>query len=68
MVVICLDEHAAEDVSAAIGEALGVDRPRESAGRRFVAVEGMEASLTDARRKARVWQQLQAAAPPGPVY
>jgi hypothetical protein len=33
-----------------------------------VAVDGLEASLSDPARKKRVWRQLQAAKAEGPVY
>ncbi len=67
--VIALDAEAAEDCA----EALGVERPAfgeavRVAGTRLVACDGLEASLADAARKQRVWRQLQAATPRGPVY
>lgn len=67
--VLALDAEAAEDVALAFG----IARPPfgEEArvlGRRIVAVDGLEASLSDPARKKRVWRQLQAAKPDGPVY
>lgn len=67
--VLAVDREAADDVAAAFG----IDRPswgREVRvlGRRVVAVDGLEASLTDPARKRRVWEQLKAARARGPVY
>jgi len=67
--ILAVDGEAAADVAAAFG----ADRPawgRETyvLGRRFVAVDALEASLSDPARKRRVWEQLKAARPPGPVY
>ncbi len=67
--VLALDDVAAVDVA----DALGIQRPawgREVRvlGRRVVAVDGLEASLTDPARKRRVWDQLKAARAEGPVY
>ena len=69
-VVIALDAKAAEDVAAAfaLDEGLGFGQARRAAGRTLVAVDGLEESLGDPNRKRRVWSQLKAAAPPGPVY
>ena len=67
--VIALDAEALEDVSSAFGiapPAFG-DVVRVL-GRRIVACDGLEASLTDAVRKQRVWRQLKNAIPDGPVY
>ncbi|MBE0476205.1 MAG: hypothetical protein IBX62_03795 [Coriobacteriia bacterium] len=57
--VIATDAQAARDVA----RALGVARPRfgqrfERHGTTFLAVDGLEASLDEERRKARVWRQL----------
>jgi hypothetical protein len=68
LVVVALDAEAAEDISAAVGERVVPASPREVMGRRYVAVDGLEASLGDERRKRRVWRQLQGAVPAGPVY
>ena len=57
------------DVAAAFGigqPAFG--RAVRVLGRRIVAVDGLEASLTDPARKRRVWEQLKAARAEGPVY
>jgi hypothetical protein len=67
--ILALDDVAAADVAAAFG----VDQPTwgrdvRVLGRRFVAVEGLEASLTDPARKRRVWEQMKAAQLEGPVY
>lgn len=68
-VIIALDGAAAEDTA----RAFGVDHLRIGAvvrvlGRRLVALEGFEAALADETRKRRVWQQLHAAKPDGPIY
>jgi hypothetical protein len=67
--VLAVDREAAEDVA----DAFGLGRPEwgrevRVLGRRIVAVDGLEASLADPARKRRVWDQLKAARPPGPVY
>lgn len=67
--VIALDGEAAADLGAAYAlPSFALGREYRVAGRRLVAVEGLEASLTDEKLKARVWRQLQCAAPRGPVY
>jgi hypothetical protein len=68
LVAVALDTDAADDLSAAIGEKVTAAAAREVAGRRFVVVDGMEASLGNDDRKKKVWQQLKAAAPAGPIY
>jgi hypothetical protein len=68
IVVIALDPDAAADLSEAVGEQVSVGSAREVLGRRYVAVDGLEASLGNENHKKRVWRQLQAAAPPGPIY
>jgi len=67
--VLAVDAEAADDVALAFG----VERPRWGVvervlGRRVVAVDGLEASLGDEARKARVWSQMRVAKPLGPVY
>lgn len=58
--VIALDAEAAEDLSEAFGVApLRFGKPVQVLGRTIVAVDGLEASLTDQARKRRVWRQLQ---------
>lgn len=58
-VVIALDAVAALDVAAAFGlEALEFGMPVAVPGRRLLAVDGLEASLTDDERKRRVWEQF----------
>jgi hypothetical protein len=67
--VLALDAEAAEDVAAAFGIAVpAFGAEARVLGRRFVAVDGLEASLADPARKKRVWRQLQAAKVGGPVY
>lgn len=69
LVVVALDRVAAEDVALAFGiEALAPSSPVVAGGRRLVAVDDFEASLVDERRKRRVWKQVQAARPDGPVF
>lgn len=67
--VVALDAEAAADVAAALGivpfafgEIVLVE------GRRVMACDGLEASLTDVKRKQRVWAQLKNAVPRGAVY
>lgn len=68
-IVIALDSAAAEDLSVALGVGpLPFGQEVVANGRRLVAVDGLEASLTDEKRKAAVWRQFQAAKPLGPVY
>jgi len=68
-VVLALDSEAAEDLAVAFGAPpLAFGRESLVLGRRFVAVDGLEASLGDDPRKRRVWSQLKAAAEEGPVY
>lgn len=67
--VIALDAEAAEDLASAFGIApLRFGEERIVLGRRLVAVDGLEASLADEKRKAAVWRQLQVARPLGPAY
>jgi hypothetical protein len=68
-VVVALDAVAAEDLARA-SEIAGLlcGHPVRVLGRTMVAVDGFETSLGDAKRKKAVWRELQAAAPPGPVY
>jgi hypothetical protein len=57
--VVALDREAAEDAAAAVGlERLPFGRPASLRGRVWLAVDGLEASLTDPARKRRVWAQL----------
>lgn len=67
--VVALDGEAAADVADAFG--VCVPKPGVSArvaGRRVVAVEDFEMSLSQPLRKKQAWQQLQCAKPDGPVY
>jgi len=67
--VLALDAEAAADVAEAFGIAEpGFGESVRILGRRIVAVDGLEASLSDPARKRRVWEQLKAAKPEGPVY
>ncbi|HET6352180.1 MAG TPA: hypothetical protein VFG89_08635 [Coriobacteriia bacterium] len=67
--VIALDAQAAEDVAAAFGIPVPpFGTAVVACGRRIVAIDGFEASLEDEGAKKRVWQQLRAATPPGPVF
>jgi hypothetical protein len=67
--VIALDAEAAQDLARAYGlGSIAAGRSVRAAGRRFVACEGLEASLGDETAKRRVWHQLEAAAPEPPVF
>jgi len=67
--VLALDSEAADDVALAFGTPKPVwGTAVRVLGRRIVAVDGLEASLGDQARKARIWAQLRAATPEGPVY
>ncbi len=60
-VVIALDGVAAEDCIEAFGlPGVEFGKPVRVMGRRMLAVDGLEASLTDSTRKRRVWAQLRA--------
>jgi len=68
-VIVALDRVAADDVGAAFGTSLHSDAaPVTVLGRTLVAVDDLEASLADDKRKRRVWEQFKAAKPPGPIY
>jgi hypothetical protein len=67
--ILALDREAAADVAAAFGvESPVLGRETWVLGRRIVAVDGLEASLSEPARKRRVWEQLKAARAEGPVY
>lgn len=67
--VLALDADAAADVAGAFGiTRLPFGKEVRVLGRRIVAVDGLEESLGEPARKRRVWRQLQAAKPTGPVY
>jgi hypothetical protein len=67
--VIALDATAAADLAAAFElDSLGFGVVVRGAGRRFVACDGLERSLTNERAKKTVWRQLTAASPEPPVY
>ncbi|MHB8706630.1 MAG: hypothetical protein ACYC77_08955 [Coriobacteriia bacterium] len=58
-IVIALDAIAALDVAAAFGlPVLGFGQPAVLPGRVLLAVDGLEASLTDDDRKRAVWEQF----------
>lgn len=59
-VVVALDREAAADLALAFGVAtLTFGEPVAVGGMKLIAVDGMEASLADGRRKREVWQQFQ---------
>jgi uracil-DNA glycosylase len=66
--VVALDAEAGEDLGRAFGVRLPLGQEQRVLGRRMLAVDGLEASLADPARKKRVWRQLQAAKPAGPIY
>lgn len=67
--VVALDGVAALDVSQAFGSATPVFGVAVRFGARvFVAVDGLEASLSDPVRKKRVWAQLKALTPRVPLW
>lgn len=67
--VLAVDAEAAADVAMAFGlDGLGFGETVRAGGRRLLACDGLEASLTDPARKRRVWTQLKPATPPGSVY
>jgi len=67
--VLAVDAEAAHDTAVAFGlSSLGFDEVVRAGGRRFVACDGLEASLGDPARKRRVWAQLKRVTPPGSVY
>ncbi len=68
-VVVALDSVAAADVAGALGIArLETGVPMDDAGRILLAVDGLEASLDDEKRKRRVWSQFRKLAPRGPAW
>jgi len=65
-IVVALDPLAAEDILDAYGcEAVPPGTLTYVQGRAFVALEGLEASLSDEALKRRVWRQLKALGPLG---
>lgn len=67
--VLAVDAEAAADVAEALGlERLAFGSVQRVGGRRVLACDGLESSLTDAARKRRVWSQLKLATPPATVY
>jgi hypothetical protein len=67
--VIALDDRAASDLARAFEiAALRPGVEAEVMGRRLLAVDGLEGSLNDPKRKKAVWNQLRTAAPRGPSY
>lgn len=69
-VIVALDAEAAADFAEAFGceQPLPGAMPLRVLGRRIVAVSGFEAALADPKAKQRVWAELKAAKPEGPVY
>jgi hypothetical protein len=66
--VIAIDAEAAVDAATALGiPRLAFGRPRVDAGRVWLAVDGLEASLDDASRKKDVWAQLRTLAETRPT-
>lgn len=58
--VVALDIEAAEDIARALGSTQArPGAPQKALGRSVLALEGLEASLTDDALKRRVWEQLQ---------
>jgi hypothetical protein len=68
IVAIALDAEAAADLGSAFGVSLSPGVEARAHGRRLVALSGFESSLGDEERKRRVWRELKAAAPDGPVF
>jgi uracil-DNA glycosylase len=69
LLVIALDAIAGEDLSRAFGlSRLRFGDRVTVSGRDLVAIDGLEASLVEPSSKRRVWNQLRAASPAGPVY
>jgi hypothetical protein len=67
--IVALDAEAAEDIAEAYGLAsLAFGDEVRVAGRRLVAIDGLEASLADPLRKGRVWAQFSAARRQGSVF
>lgn len=67
--VLAVDAAALEDVADAFGiRAPSFGKAVWILGRRFAAVDGLEASLVEPARKRRVWKQMQCAQPEGPAY
>jgi hypothetical protein len=57
--VLALDAPAAQDAAGALGVGqLPFGRPMTLRGRTWLALDGLEASLSDPARKRRVWAQL----------
>jgi len=69
-VIIALDAEAAADIAEAFGCTVPVvgGTPLRILGRRIIAVGGFEAALADPKAKQRVWSEIKAAKPDGPVY
>ena len=67
--ILAIDREAAADVAAGFGvESPAFGQETWVLGRRIVAVDGLEASLSEPARKRRVWEQLKAARAEGPAY
>jgi hypothetical protein len=68
-VVVAVDAEAAADLALAFdAQMLEWGVAVRAHGRRLVAVDGLERSLSDDEAKRQVWAQLKAARADGPVY
>jgi len=67
--VVALDATAAQDVSVAFGvSAVDFGVASRVGGRTILAVDGLEASLTDEDRKRAVWAQFRSLKPAAPAW
>ncbi len=68
--VVALDAEAAADLAESFGceQPMPGKPPVRVLGRRLFAVSGFEAALSDPKAKQRVWAELKAVKPEGPVY
>jgi CheY-like chemotaxis protein len=69
LAIVALDAEAAADLVQAFGcEPLVPGVASRVLGRSLVALSGFEAALAEPKAKQRVWGELKAAKPEGPVY
>ena len=69
LAIVALDAEAAADLAEAFGcEPLAPGIAVRVLGRPLVALSGFEAALAQPKAKQRVWAELKAAKPAGPVY